>query len=175
MNGDTPRSFAPPRTSSRIALIPSGSAERRPVRSSTSSPSIESQVLRNSHTPSPERRPATLTMVFESSDVVSIRTVMRIPYSKYGATLDTRRVRLSNPFDRNLLDLRLVWNTRKSLVIRPIYRPTKPVFRPQWLIFRPNWRTLPGGSKNIEVLPLGPRTHGSARGCPGRGNRRGRG
>ena len=50
---------------------------------------------------------------------------MRIPYSKHGATLDTRRVRLSNPFDRNLLDLRLVWNTRKSLVIRPIYRLTK--------------------------------------------------
>jgi hypothetical protein len=82
-------------------------------------------------------------MVFESSDVVSIRTVMRIPYSKHGATLDTRRVRLSNPFDRNLLDLRLVWNTRKSLVIRPIYR-LKYFGHSGWYFGQP-WRT--GGAK----------------------------
>jgi hypothetical protein len=38
-------------------------------------------------------------MVFESSGIVSIRTVMRVFYSKEGAIHDTRRARLSNPFE----------------------------------------------------------------------------
>ena len=41
MNGDTPRNFRPARTSSRIASIPSESAERRPVRSNTNSLLVE--------------------------------------------------------------------------------------------------------------------------------------
>jgi len=85
MNGDAPRNFAPPLTSFRIASTPWGSAERTPVRSSTHSPSINWHALMSSCTPESSRRPETLTMGFDLSDVVSIRTVMRVCCCKHEA------------------------------------------------------------------------------------------
>jgi hypothetical protein len=98
MNGDAPRNFRPARTSSRIASIPSESAVRRPVRSNTNSLLVERQALRNSCVAGPVRRPTTLTMVVESSDVVSTRTVTPDSYSKRGASIDASGGLPSNYF-----------------------------------------------------------------------------